>query len=203
MHVMAVPADKSGQAAAVLTQAFLNDPAFAALWPDPTRRRRILTRFNESAVRMAPLTGRVLETTPTVTAVSMWSPPGHTTTPLVALRSLPGRLRVRTAMPRTQASRWLDWQRRQDQRRHQLVPEPHWVLDVVGVQPDRQRFGLGAILVRHGLRRAADDHVPVYVETCTEANYAFYMKFGLELVEYVADEPPMNLPTWRMVRAPA
>jgi hypothetical protein len=37
-HVVTVPADKRRQVVDVLTQAFGNDPAFAALWPDPTRR---------------------------------------------------------------------------------------------------------------------------------------------------------------------
>lgn len=202
-QVVAVPASRREQAAQVLTLAFLDDPVFCALWPDPDRRQRILARSNDWGVRFAPPAGRVVETTPSVTAVIMWSPPGHTTPRLVVLRSLPALLRVRMAMSRAEASRWLGWLRRQEQRRHQLVPEPHWNLDVLGVHPDRQRFGLGAVLVRHGLRRAEEGGVPVYVETDTEANYAFYTKLGLDLVEYAEDYPPMNLPTWRMVRPAA
>jgi hypothetical protein len=57
--------------------------------------------------------------------------------------------------------------------------------------------------VRHGLIRADRDGVPAYVETDSDDNAVFYSKLGFNLTEHIMDYPPMNIPTWRMVRQPA
>ena len=79
------------------------------------------------------------------------------------------------------------------------MPEPHWYLQVIGVDPARQGEGLGSILVREGLSRADTAGTPTYVETETEGNVAFYEKHGFEVVEKIVPKR-VGLPMWLMVR---
>lgn len=201
-QVVPVPTDRRRQAAEALIQAFMPSPVWTVAIPDESRRLRTLTRFYTWSVRFSALEGLVAETTPTATAVAMWAPPESSTQQLDRFRPLLGALRVALAMTREEADRFFGYLLGMDQRRHQLLPEPHWSLEVLGVLPQWQRFGLGAVLVRHGIRRADSDRVPVYIETDSDSNHRFYAKLGLELVEYVEDYPPMNLPTWRLIHKP-
>ena len=60
-----------------------------------------------------------------------------------------------------------------------FVPsERHWMLDMVGVDPDRQGEGIGTALVRHGVERARADRVPAFLETSKARNVPYYERFG-------------------------
>lgn len=201
-QVVPVTSAQGPRAAEVLARAFMDNQVIRALCPDDRRRLRMLGAVHRWDMAYGLLDGRVVETTPSLTAVSMWTAPGHRSSAWAVVRALPLLLKTGRAMTREQAHWWIGYSRRYDQRRHQLLPEPHWDLDWLGVLPEKQRLGLGAVLVRHGLQRAQADHAPVYIETDTQANYEFYAKCGLDLVEYVHDYPPLNVPTWRMVYRP-
>lgn len=83
------------------------------------------------------------------------------------------------------------------------MPGPHRYLEMLGVDPPKQRSGLGAALVRHGLRRADQDRLPAYVETETPANEAFDAKLGFRTVHHTAArDEPLGVPTWCLVRDP-
>lgn len=56
--------------------------------------------------------------------------------------------------------------------------EPHWMLDMVGVDPARQGEGIGSALVRYGVERAEDDGVPAFLETSKARNVPYYERFG-------------------------
>jgi ribosomal protein S18 acetylase RimI-like enzyme len=63
------------------------------------------------------------------------------------------------------------------------VPEPHWYLMIVGVDPALQGRGVGSALVKEGLARADQEDVPCFLETSNERNLAFYERFGFAVVE--------------------
>jgi ribosomal protein S18 acetylase RimI-like enzyme len=58
------------------------------------------------------------------------------------------------------------------------MPEPHWYLLIVGVDPELQGRGLGSALVAEGLARADEANAPCYLETSEERNLAFYERHG-------------------------
>ncbi len=78
---------------------------------------------------------------------------------------------------------------------------PAWFLATVGVAPDRQGEGLGRAVLAPGLRAAAAEGHPAYLETSLEANVGFYEGLGFEVTAKVPlPEGPL---TWTMRKAPA
>ena len=62
-----------------------------------------------------------------------------------------------------------------------LPTEPHWFLDMVGVEPSRQGEGIGGALVRHGIDLAQSDGVPAFLETGKARNVPYYERFGFRI----------------------
>lgn len=56
--------------------------------------------------------------------------------------------------------------------------EPVWFLGLVGVDPDRQRHGLGRAVIAPGLAAADAEHSPAFTETAEPANINFYESLG-------------------------
>lgn len=201
--VVTARSDQLDGLAAVFSRAFADEPNERAMFPDASRRAVLVPLFGAAAVHLASWDGKVIETTPSMSCLSIWTRPGQATSWQSWVRAAP-RLwaMVRRASP-GDVRRFATFFSRLENRRHELLPSPHWCLDVLAVLPERQRFGLGAVLVRHGLTRADADGVPAYVETDSEDNAVFYGKLGFDLAEYAVDYPPMNIPTWRMIRPPS
>jgi GNAT superfamily N-acetyltransferase len=59
--------------------------------------------------------------------------------------------------------------------------EPHWMLDMVGVDPVRQGEGIGSALINHGLDLAARDDAPAFLETGNPRNVPYYERFGFRV----------------------
>jgi ribosomal protein S18 acetylase RimI-like enzyme len=80
------------------------------------------------------------------------------------------------------------------------VPEPHWYLMVIGVDPDRQRQGIGTALIDPVLRRADTQGLRSFLETNKESRIPFYERLGFQVVEHGTVD---GLPdSWGMVRSP-
>ncbi len=54
-----------------------------------------------------------------------------------------------------------------DETHRKQMPDAHWYLMALSVEPAHQRMGHGSALVRHGIQRSNDDGRPVYLETET------------------------------------
>ena len=78
--------------------------------------------------------------------------------------------------------------------------EPHWYLNLLATHPDWQRQGLGARLIEHVAQTAADDGLPLYLETETLANVAYYSHLGF-VVRTEWDLPLDGPHMWGMVRS--
>lgn len=203
VEVVPLPRGRTLDAAMVLAEAFARDDLFLAIFPEGGRHLPALTDWMACGVRSAEIDGLV-ETTPRLAAVSLWFPPGYRPRIGTYLRVswLVGKM-LRSATP-TQIGSALAWLSRWEQRRVELVAEPHWYLEAVGVDPHRQRFGVGPALVQHGLARADRDGVATYLETKTDENVSPYRKLGFEVIHYTPpEEEPLAVPVWRMLRRPA
>ncbi|MFD1828814.1 GNAT family N-acetyltransferase [Streptomyces desertarenae] len=78
--------------------------------------------------------------------------------------------------------------------------EPAWFLATVGVDPRDQGRGLGGAVLRPGLDAAERAGLPVFLETSSERNVAFYERLGFAVTAEV--ELPGGGPrTWCMRRA--
>lgn len=185
------------RAGRVLGRAFSEDPLWSVLMPDPELRVRMFT----GVAKMIAAAGGVVETTARFEAVALWMPPGREIGfgAMVRSRFAPVRWVIRT--PRRDLKRMMALQRQVVERRKRLMPEPHWCLEVLGVDPDHQGSGLGSALVRTGVERADSIQSAIYVDTSAEANVGFYERFGFEVIEEMA-VTDLDLPFWMMVRPP-
>lgn len=78
--------------------------------------------------------------------------------------------------------------------------DPHYYVQCLGVDPDRQGKGLGGRLLDSVLTMARRDRMPTYLETSNPDNLIFYRRFGFEVLSEVAlsgDYPPV----WTMLRS--
>ena len=193
--------------AEVQARAFHDELPYCAVFPErATRAERLLAWFRV-ALLGAMSSGFLVATTPTDRALALWSPPDRLNSLRTRARALPRLVpQVWTLLrvtDRADRQRAFAWGRRIEQRERQLMPDPHWSLDGLAVDPRYQRLGYGAVLIRDGLRRADSDQVPTYLETNSARNAEFYRKFGFDVIEQVAEDyPPMRIPTWRMTRPP-
>ena len=79
--------------------------------------------------------------------------------------------------------------------------EPHWYLNLLGTHPHWQRQGLGA-LVMSPIRDLCDaEGLPMYLETETSANVAYYGHLGF-VVRSEWDVPLEGPHMWGMIRQP-
>lgn len=141
------------------------------------------------------------ETDPAIDAIALWLPPGKDTGLWAMVKSGIAMPRFAMGLPAQDRKRMLAVHSQFEKRKKVLMPEPHWYLSAIGVDPERQREGLGSALVHAGIGRADRDNAPIYLETQTKSNVAFYQHLGFEVVgETLATG--LDLPVWSMTRNP-
>lgn len=126
---------------------------------------------------------------------AMWAPPGKWRIGLgLKLRQLPkiaGMLGVR---------RFRRGLMVMDRMEREHPREPHWYLNLVGVDPELQGRGLGSALVAAGLALCDRDGLGAYLETSNPRNLSLYRRHGFE-VERTVDFGPGTPTYWLMWRA--
>jgi len=198
-EVIALPAAERARAVAVLALAFLDDPIYRTLLPDPSDRRRALDALWKALITTSSRYGRV-DTTPDTAGVACWLAPGN------ADLSLWQMIRTGLALPRAvmqfptdSRKRFMEMVSATDRIRRERMPQPHWYLWALGVEPARQGQGIGGTLLSTAVQRADTDHLPCYLETETESNVAFYTRRGFEVVH---EGEIVGLRLWSMLRTP-
>ncbi len=79
--------------------------------------------------------------------------------------------------------------------------EPHWYLPLIGVDPSRQGQGLGAALLKEGLRRCDADGLPAYLESSSPRNVPLYERHGFEVTGLIKPgDHPGVIPMYRPAR---
>jgi ribosomal protein S18 acetylase RimI-like enzyme len=183
-------------ASRVLARAFHDDPAWVWLVPDEDRRRRLLPWLFRIGFDVTA--ADVWSTPGEVRGAARWLPPGRPSmrvgATLRALALTPLRLGNATG-------RFLAYGRAVENLRAQVAPSAHWYLAGIGVDPDAQRAGIGAALLRPGLEGAGSDGLPAVLLTNNAANLSFYRAHGFEVA--AEGETPAHGPrAWAMVRRP-
>ncbi len=160
----------------MLARAFHDDPVFGWMLPAEGSRHRRLRRYfvtelhheslRHSAVEVAWFDGRVA-------GAAVWFPPG---TPLgTEVSALPGYLRAF-------GRRLVIVSQYQSVAVHAHPhEEPHWYLAIIGVDPVRQRSGVGAALLRSRLRQCDEEGLPAYLESSKLENVPLYQHFGFHV----------------------
>ncbi len=177
VDIVRLRSDQYEEASVVLARAFHEDPAWVWVLPDPKRRAALLPWLFRIAFEVTE--AETWTTAGAIAGCARWLPPGrthvHVGAMLRALVATP--LKVREATPR-----FLAYGRSVEAARVEAVPEPHWYLAGIGVDPPRQRSGIGTALLAPGIEASARDGVPCVLVTNTEENVSFYAHHGFEVV---------------------
>ena len=196
-ELIRLPVNQARSAAAVLGRAFHNDPFMQYLVPDNARRARLLPSLFSVLVRYCLAYGEVY-TTAALDGVACWLPPGETSPPVlrlvrVGLRGAPVGLGLAGLL------RFLRVARYAEAIHEHAVPQAHWYLWALGVEPARQGQGLGGLLMQPVLARARAEGISCYLETMNGVNVPFYQRHGFNVVSE-GDAPGSGLRVWAMLR---
>jgi GNAT superfamily N-acetyltransferase len=183
----------------VLGRAFYDDPLMTFIFPDDDQRFRELPWFMSAGVRIGMRGGRVY-TDDRAAGCAVWLPPGATDVDDAAAAAAgmgdAARRWGAAALGRFDAA-----MRHLGELHHRLMPEAHWYLMLLGVDPPHQGQGVGGELMQPILAEADREGRPAYLETQKARNVPFYRRHGFEVVAET-DAPGGGPHLWLMARAP-
>jgi ribosomal protein S18 acetylase RimI-like enzyme len=168
------------EAGATLARAFHDDPLMIYAIPDAAERVRLLPDMYARMIRFGTLAGEVYVTAGTIEGVALWMPPNAKWSRENIEAS--GMHETPTLIGNDAYQRYRDVVGREWQARERDMPTACWYLFLLGVEPSRQRRGLGGALIRPVLERADTGRVACYLETENQRNVAFYQKQGFDLI---------------------
>jgi GNAT superfamily N-acetyltransferase len=192
--------DQIADSGAALARAFLDDPLMMYILQDDTRRPGALRWFMTAAAGYGHAHGEVFTTAGNVEGNAIWLPPGDvkvTTIRMIrhGVIAAPFRFGIGAF------GRFLSVMNHFEHLHDRDMPQPHWYLMVLGVDPPRQGQGVGGALIQPMLARADSAGLPCYLETQKERNVPFYQKHGFEVI--VDEVLPKGGPRcWTMKRMP-
>jgi GNAT superfamily N-acetyltransferase len=195
--VRAVTAGDDAAVSTVLARAFFDDPVFAWVVPDPTRRARMLPDFFALfAAAYAPLgVSQVIVSTDSTAGAALWAPPGHQAVGDEDAERFAGRIE---AMAGTDTGRMFEVMGLLEERHPDAAC---YYLNLLGVDPARHGGGLGSTLLTAGLARCDREGQPAYLEATSPLNRRLYVRHGFEVVgNIVLPDGPELWPMWREPR---
>lgn len=203
MDVVIRPLEKreAREAGQVVAESLLVEPGFAAIVPDESTRRKVLTPLLTGTVRNAIRHGSAYGAIGEgrILGVAVWLPPGaypfDIVTNLRMLPSLRGTLHVGFAKARELAAM-------EGNAELHFPREPVWYLQALGVEPGTQGQGIGSKLLQPVLTLADAKRQACYLETGTVRNVRFYERFGFQIREAAARLAPTGPTHWTMLRRP-
>lgn len=180
---------------ATLARAFFDDPMLCFVLPDEATRVAKMPRVFRFLFKLAVPLG-ACHVTSGYEAATIWRPPGKWHVSLwdyivngPELLSVLGTntLKVLGAM---------------DLLEKDHPKQPHWYLQTIGTDPDKQGKGFASLIMRHQLAVADAQGLPCYLESSKTSNIPIYQSFGFELTgEITLPNGPTLYPMWRNARA--
>ncbi len=104
-------------------------------------------------------------------------------------------------LPPSEFARLLALTKHLDAEHERIAPDPHWYLNILGVEPLSRGRGIGRELLRPVLKRADAAGQPCYLETQSEQNVGVYEKVGFRVASE-GEVPGRRLRVWTMRREP-
>ncbi len=185
---------------AALGRAFFDDPLMEYILPDEGKRGPASTWFFTAAAKLGHHYGEVYTTGEKVDGNAIWLPPGKVKVSIPKMiRS--GMLMAPIKFGLGPFSRFLTVMNTLEHLHDRDMPEPHWYLMVLGVDPPRQGQGVGGALIQPIIERADADGLPCYLETMKTRNVTFYEKHGFSVI--VEDDLPKGGPHFWTMKRPA
>lgn len=182
--------------AGALARAFASDPFACWLVRGQPDTLKALRRAFALQLEYLAMPGGLVFCSEPVQGAALWSAPGQWDL------SVWRQLRFTPAFARVVGWRRLLPVLRAIQKVQAAHPrEPHYYLQVLGVDPDTQGSGVGAALLRPMLERADRENLAVYLETAEPTNLGYYRRFGFGVRDEL-DLPAGAPHLWTMLRRP-
>jgi ribosomal protein S18 acetylase RimI-like enzyme len=185
---------KIPEAARILSEAFKDDRVGVFVCPDDGQREAVLGTFFETILRhsqnftLQDTEGAVLSAIPPQTGEAAGEEPDFSGLVEVAGEEALMKLGAVGAYMETLHQR--------------EMPEPHWYVQYLGVDPKFQGNGLGSETLDAFLRKANNEKMPVYLWTVEPRNVGYYEKFGFKVRTH-GTEPTSGIEFWTMERKTA
>ncbi|MFT7594907.1 MAG: ribosomal protein S18 acetylase RimI-like enzyme [Paracoccaceae bacterium] len=185
----------------LLARAMMNDPLAAYMLPERSERKDLLPTHLGVLARYCAMFGEVYGLGAPLEGCAIWLPPGKTdVTPEKA--SAAGLGDLEKAIGAAAFARFFGVVEHTNYVHQKMAREDHWYLQVIGVDPEIQKSGLGQKLLQPILSRADKGGHPCYLETFAQGTIGYYEKLGFETAASETD-PISGLSYWAMTRKPA
>ena len=179
-----------------LARAFADDPLMCFLLRDEASRPAKMPKLFKLLFKLGLPYGRC-DVTSDYGAVALWRPPGKWEIPywqyitngaaFLDIFGFAGARQVTFVMDIIE-------------KRH--PHEPHFYLQAIGTDPDKQGKGYGGVVMRRQLAEADAASMPAYLESSKDKNIPIYQSFGFEVTgEINLPNGPTMWPMWRKARA--
>jgi ribosomal protein S18 acetylase RimI-like enzyme len=184
----------------VLLDAFWDDPLNLYFIPEGENRRKLFSDYFQFRFRFAIKYGEVYSTSLDFEGIAAWFPPGMSDMTSFRMARVGGLNLVRL-LGRDTISRMSRIGSHVASMRKQHLPEPHWHLFPIAVDPKHQGKGYAGALMRPMLDRIQNEGLPCFLETLNEQLVSLYEHFRFEVI-YKKTIPEVELSNWGMVRSP-
>jgi GNAT superfamily N-acetyltransferase len=182
--------------AATLGRAFRDDPLICFLLRDAATRAEKMPRLFKLLFKLG-LPHGCCDVTSGCEAAALWRPPGAWEIPFwqyitngaefVGVFGLGGGLAVMNVMEVIEK---------------QHPHAPHFYLQAIGTDPDKQGKGYGGVVIRRQLAAADAAGMPAYLESSKDTNIPIHKSFGFEVTGQIKlPDGPTLWPMWRPARA--
>lgn len=183
----------------MLGRAFFDYNLMVYAAPDPRRRAPATTQLYGALLWDCLARGEVF-TNADGSGVTAWLSPG-TEIPSFIQEARAGMLWLPWMFGLRGFRRLLAYDEVARRLHRQYAPEPHWYLNIVGVEPSQQGRGIGSRLMAPMLARADNERMPCWLDTHEDKNVRLYQRHGFEIAER-AEVRGHAIPVYGMLRRP-
>lgn len=168
------------KASEVLSRAFFLEPDMVKILPEEEMRRKKLKMVFYPFIKFGLIFGEVYAPSSDMEGVALRN---HSSKKEInfwrSLRS--GFLGMVSKLDKEERETFIRYGKEMDIQTKKTIQGEHWLLFILGVDPDRQRKGYGRRLLEPMLRRIDEEKLPVMLDTDKQVNVEYYRKFGFEV----------------------
>jgi ribosomal protein S18 acetylase RimI-like enzyme len=171
-----------GQAGAMLTRAFSDDPKLTHLIPDITAKKELSRYLFEFELQYGMNYGDVYTTSPAVEGVAVWLP--STKSEITFWRAFRSGGRVlQKRLGKKIMDRVMSFSTAVDTLHKKHAPYPHYYLFFIGVDPAYQKKRVASRLITPMLGWLDMQKLSCYLHTQNETNIDLYEHYGFQVIE--------------------
>jgi ribosomal protein S18 acetylase RimI-like enzyme len=171
-----------GQACAMLTRAFSDDPKLIHLIPDIPAKLELSRYLFEFELQYGMNYGDVYTTSSAVEGVAVWLP--STKSEITFWRAFrSGGMVLQKQLGKKIMDRVMSFSAAVDDLHKKHAPYPHYYLFFIGVDPAYQKKRVASRLITPMLGWLDIQKLPCYLNTQNEKNIGLYEHYGFQVIE--------------------